>query len=573
MSGKHIHDRSNDTRRGAHVSSWHAGAATAPTHGGAVLPLARLLSLLLSPLALIPMGCDGAADFGEDEYGDAGDAVGDGDGDGDDDGPPDPPLPEGDGDFGVPAGAGRFVYAASEQTNRLAVIDGPALAVDVVDTCPRPSAVTGLPSANSNEGDAALLCLDSTELALVHTSADGSSTLERWPVRPGANAIAASGDGRFVVAYRGSAQASDPSGSTQDIVIVDREAGQAYPMIVGVRPREFAFDLASQRLFVLSDDGVNRVDLAALGGVAKPPLIPTLQDTAAQPDTWEVAVIPQFAQAIARSKFEPILTITDLNNGDRFDIALPAPPTDLDVTVDGARALVLAPPLDPALEPGSWLYELPIPTTPSTQLETIAIFGEYVAYGSLADGGDTLLAYTPTVPDAWPGPDARQRLTVLRRGSGGWLEQIPLFMGSSISSIGVAPGGQVAVALHPGADAENPSAPYRYTLIDLSQQIPLRKKQSTVAPPKSVRFAADGSRALLSFDWPGSAVGVDHIDLDSFIVDAIAVGSEVTHVGVIEQTDTFYVGQRHAAGRITFIDDLLLVSTITGFELVDDVKD
>ena len=66
---------------------------------------------------------------------------------------------------------------------------------------------------------------------------------------------------------------------------------------------------------------------------------------------------------------------------------------------------------------------------------------------------------------------------------------------------------------------------------------------------------------------------VDLVDLRSFIVDGLGLGSPPEGAGYVEATDKIFVSQEHPTGRITFLDRDSGVETVTGFRLNDAVKD
>jgi hypothetical protein len=66
---------------------------------------------------------------------------------------------------------------------------------------------------------------------------------------------------------------------------------------------------------------------------------------------------------------------------------------------------------------------------------------------------------------------------------------------------------------------------------------------------------------------------VDLVDLRTFIVDALELGSPPEGAGWVDATAKIFVSQEHPTGRITFIDQAGNVETVTGHRLNDAVKD
>lgn len=62
------------------------------------------------------------------------------------------------------------------------------------------------------------------------------------------------------------------------------------------------------------------------------------------------------------------------------------------------------------------------------------------------------------------------------------------------------------------------------------------------------------------------------LDLTSFIVDAVTLGSHPSQIGTVVGTDRIYVSQEHALGRVSFIDVATgQLRTVTGFQLNSQV--
>ncbi len=560
-----------------------------------------LAGLLLAAPSLACGASDGAGDdfgdsggFGEagTESGSAseGDASGGGtttsdsstsggDGDGDDEGdtgePPPPPEEEEEGDFEFPQASGRFVYAANETTDRVAVIDTEDLAIDVVSVSRGPTWVQPIASSSADAGSVAVLSPGSDELTFIRTTAAGVNSLELRAVAEGANALAASPAGDFVIAYHDIDIEAAPVGSDQEITVLSTAAGgPSYALAVGAHPRALEFAPDGSRAFVITDDGVNIIDLGEIADVDKPPLIPVIPDPALDPATVEIQVSASRAQALARVDEETWIAVTDLDDGSQVQLELPGFPTDVDVVADGSFALAVLP-----SRFGSSLVEIPLPPSTATDFTVAELGEEYVGVAQLGAAGEVALLYTTVDPwalDGEVGPlgDPRLRMTIARRNGGGWDDQLTMFTEVPIRAAGIAPDDANAILLHDEAPWLNSNAPWPYTLIDLAAQFPIRKVQQVQAKPKSVLFTPDGARAAVSIrNEAGSVRAVDLVSLGNFIVDTLPLGSPPQGLGHVEVTDKIFVSQEHGSGRITFVASDGSVQTATGFELNDDVKD
>jgi hypothetical protein len=188
--------------------------------------------------------------------------------------------------------------------------------------------------------------------------------------------------------------------------------------------------------------------------------------------------------------------------------------------------------------------------------------------GSTDSGGDT--DGSGGVP---PDLDPRQRVTIARRDGGSWAERITLFVDHPVVSVGMAPDGANAMLLHE-QDPEQPATPWSYTLLDLSKEFPVKKLQVVEAEPRSVLFTPDGDRSVVLIrDDAAGVQRVDLVDLRSFIVDGLGLGSPPEGAGYVEATQKIFVSQEHPTGRITFLDRDGNVETVTGYRLNDAVKD
>lgn len=550
----------------------------------------------------------GATSGNADDGGDSGGPGGDGE---------PPPEMEDEGDFRVPRASGRFVYSASETTDSVAVIDSVTLAIDVVGVGRGPTVVVPL----SEEGSVAVLDQGSDDVAMLRTDDQGRTTVEIIPSSPGANNLAVSPTGALLYVYHDvDGPEEQGPGSDQELTVIDVEGGQVYEMTVGAHPRDVVFDQAGTVAYVITDDGVNVVPSADLAMIGKPDLVPVVDDPAIDPSTLEIQVAADQGVALARIAGEDRLFATDLTTGERFDFPLPGPATDLDVAGDGSFAIVTVP-----STAGSRFVELALPVSPGDTPVVHDVEGEYVGLAHLSPDGETMLLYTTVDPfmasplrpglaaelepfaggssggsgssgssgrgdestsdgssddggaddggGVPPDVDPRQRVTIARRDGGSWSERITLFVDHPVISVGMAPDGANAMLLH-DEDPTQPSTPWSYTLLDLSKQFPVKKLQVVEAKPSAVLFTPDGDQSVVLLRDDGAGVRrVDLVDLRSFIVDGLGLGSPPEGAGYVEATQKIFVSQEHPTGRITFLDRDGNVETVTGYRLNDAVKD
>ena len=89
----------------------------------------------------------------------------------------------------------------------------------------------------------------------------------------------------------------------------------------------------------------------------------------------------------------------------------------------------------------------------------------------------------------------------------------------------------------------------------------------------TVTFTPNGDRGAVLLRLDPTIHRTDLVDLRTFIVDELPLGSPPTGGGYVESSGKLFVAQEHPSGRITFIDDENAVQTVTGYELNDAVKD
>lgn len=536
-------------------------------------------------------------------------------GGGDETGEP-PPEEEPDADFRVPRASGRFVYSASELTDSVAVIDSTNLAIDVVGVGRGPTVVVPILGSDTDQGRVAVLDQRSNDVALLSTTAAFSSSVSVRDVTAGANNLAVSPDGGFVFVYHDvDGEEALGAGSDQEVTVLDVAGDASYAMTVGAHPREVVFSSDSTRAYVITDDGVNVVPVAELATLDKPDVIPVVSDPAVDPSTVEIHVAADRDVALSRVEGETEVVATDLVTRAQYAFELPDIPTDLDLAADGSFAILTTP-----STAGSRFWELALPVDATSTPVPYELPSEYVGLAQIAPGADAIVLFTSVNPfvdgttvlgggttggssssgaagsssaasgdggssssdgggtggvDTGPDPeqDPRQRVTLVRRDGAGWGAAVTLFVDDPIQAVGIAPDGANALLLHE-PDTSDDNAVWSYTLLDLSKTFPVKKRQTIETKPGPVLFSPEGDRAVVLLrDEENSVQRIDRIDLRTFIVESLELGSPPEGAGYVAATTKIFVAQEHPTGRITFIDADGGVETVTGFRLNDAVKD
>lgn len=539
-----------------------------------------------------------------------------------------PPEDETEANFRVPRASGRFVYTASEATNSVAIIDSSNLAIEVVSVGRQPTVVVPIDPGDA-EGAVAVLNQGSDDVTLLRSYADRETTVAWREITPGANNLSVSPNGRFVFAH---VDVDGPeeigAGSDQEVSVIDITRDDVARMSVGAHPRSIVFSPEGDFAYVVTADGVNVVPIADGDFDGKPDVVPVYVEAGVDPANLEVYVAATHGIALARFEGDPRLVVTDLHLREQEVLTLPGIATDLDVSPDDAFATLVL----PDLTGQSRLFELRLPLSDESALVEHLIPDQYVGLAQISDDGQTIILYTSQNPDlSFPDPpetggssgneattddaqtastggesdastsgesdastgdasdasgfletaerapvtsdfDARLRVVIARRTSEGWDARQTLFVDRPLSGVGIAPDSLNAILLH--AETTDASIPFAYTMVDLAKEVPVKKTQTVVVRPDPILFTPDGDRAVVLLRAPeGQEQQVEQVDLRTFIVEGLTLGSPPEGAGFVETTQKVFVSQEHATGRITFIDRDNAIQTVTGFRLNDAVKD
>jgi hypothetical protein len=532
----------------------------------------RLVPLtLVSALALVA-GCSDSAMMGAGDDGWDDDAAGDGDSDmdvdadADADADADPPEQEEAVNYKVPKGSGRYVFIADETHNSVVVVDSESLVIRSAAAGSRP---THLVPLGEDSNTAAVINLDSDDLTIVRVGGQGQLSTSQIPTRPDTNALSASGDGEFVTAWFDPLFAADSGapGTDQEISVVDAAAGmeEAFHLTVGMHPVRVSYNEGATRGFVITEEGINVVDLMHLDGIGLPPLIPLFDPVDVDPASVEIAIAPDGDVALARADGLAILKAAWLDgSGETRDYALSGPATDLDIAPDGSYGLLVIRSLSQVL-----LFDLPLPADPEEDpFEVVDLGGSLCGLAEIAPDGDTVLLYTTAGGVAHD----RRLLTRLRLG-GGDPEIDQVLLSREIKSVAAGADSTTAVVMHQPVAQTSTTLPYAYSLVGLGalqvklQQLDVNPGQLLLTPDGDFGF-------LLLRDDQKNVRAVAIIDLRSFIVDQLGLGSPPTALGYASATDKVFIAQEHASGRMTFVgvhDGT--VKTVTGYTLNDEITE
>ncbi|MCE9574837.1 MAG: hypothetical protein K8W52_16930 [Deltaproteobacteria bacterium] len=509
--------------------------------------------------------------------------------------PPTTPPPDGgtvtppeiEHEMSAPVSSLRFVWVALTDEDKLAKIDGTNLDVETVAVGHHPEVLAAMPGT-----DTAVVLDQSDDLsatsgvATVVRPAVGSNTTEVYATLPNMNRIAVSPDGRYAVAFfdlakairdSGSLQAVRHIGSFQDVTVFALEPGHqaAVDLTVGFRPRAVEFDAASQRAYVVTDGGISIIDLAiqTQGMPTIVPPVPVTADPFADASAVEVHVVASGDYAVVHVPGAAELRVVQLlgpTAGTGTVLPLPAEPTDIDLAPGGQRVYALT-------------------RTPTT-LTAIDIPGDLAAPGSIetADLGDLAAGQLTISPDGSHGllytnAILDEHLTVVDLLAAG-LPHTTFPLIKSVRAVGFDPTGAHAMVIHaraPGDPAQGTTVEEvidrepGYSSVDLASGF--SKLQLTPVDPSGFTFAPGAPRAYLMLDGgdaEGATAAVQIVELDTGVVRSINLNSPPSAIGILPGAAKVFVNQRHALGRVTFIDVANEeVRTVTGFDLNSRVVD
>jgi YVTN family beta-propeller protein len=519
-----------------------------------------------------------------------------------------PPEKETIASFELPHAGPNYVYVANPASNSVAVINAKTQAIQIVEAGAQPRFLQTF-----GDTDAAIvLNVASFDATIVRTNKDtGASTTSKVSVQRGSNAIAVAPDGKHAVVYYDQtfSGAAGTPGSFQDVSVLTLREGadKSVGMTIGFRPSAVSFSADGQKAFIVTEDGVSILDFAGIekSGAGLADLVPLGDPGLIK--TLDVSITPDGRYALARQQNASVLRLVDLGSGaiqlldvatlvpaapapeagappapipgDAGDAAPPPPPTpppatppppapvtDLDLAPSGAYAMAV-------LRDRSAVVRLPIPdafTRPSTATVTL-VPGEIIGSVTLTPNEKYALLFTTVV-------DTNERLTILGLGAGEKPHSYQLR--KSIQAIAVSPDDGTALVVHKklpgdpnqaGLDVEaqlDRKNGYSVVQLDTGRA----KLQVTAAPLGPFTIVPDGSELFILFN-AAPLYEVQMVDLLSFQIHPIELGSPPISVGAVPASERVFVGQSHPDGRISFIDwKTAAVQSVTGFELNSRIR-
>lgn len=467
------------------------------------------------------------------------------------------PEPEVELKLAPPSATRRYVFIASRSTDQVARIDSVTLAVDPIRVGNEPTVLRTLES-----GDVAVVLNEGESSVSIIGDADGAPLVSTVRVGVGANALDLDPTGRWAVAWYNNrtAVAGDPIGSLQEVSLIDVRSGASFVASVGFAVRAVRFDETGATAYVVTDSGVNRIDLDQVTGDLAVPTVDVGGGSGESAEDREIQVAPEAEFAVVRSLTDSVVRVVDLVDGTVGSIALDAPPTDIDL-LDGDTTVAVA------LRDRSSVVLF----DPSEALEGSASTTEIMIEGAtpgqitpLADG--SLLAWS-----ALQSAPAISRVDrALRAETGVWslrkaiVAAVPTPNGRRLLVVHAQTGtGQVATGTID--DVVQRSA--GVTVVDLDSAY--AKLTLLAHDPDDFVFVPDGSAVYLMLaDAPTRTQSVERIDLNTFARQTFHLEGIPEAIGYVPDSNRVWVSQESATGRITFIDAATgQVDEISGYQL------
>lgn len=523
-----------------------------------------LLAPLLGGLLLLLAGCSEstlrAGAMGDDDWNDEEPAPGAEDDDGaadDADGDDTSDEPEDEDDFLTtePRGTDVFVFVANPSRDTVSKINAWTREIQTIDVGHEPIQVL----VSSDYQRAVTFNAGDDSVSVIDVLTNEVSDL---PVREDFNYIEMSPNGRWVVAYFNAALEDadfDIQGvrSFTEVSFVDTVMGNVESYSVGFNPKQVQFTALSDRAVVISDSFMTVADLTV--APIELTLLDLLADPIDPPVAAEVEVTPAGDWAFVRYQGVDTIQAVQLQTGELGDLDGGVAPTDLDLTPDGAEAIVVARDsreirvFDASDPLGVAPAILPTPET--------STIGSLV----LAPDGQTGLLFTTVALE--------DRITFWDRATG---EMTTRGLVKPVDSVAISPDGASALIIHTLADAPSENdiftSSYALTVVDLGTW--LTNPVGLQSRPTRWTTSNDGRYSLFIMEGNRN-VGV--IDYTTRLVDDVVVPSQPVHIGMMPleaspEDALGWVSQEHELGRISFVGPYdLSVETVTGFELNSNI--
>lgn len=503
------------------------------------------------------IGADSDVDSDSDS-----DADGDWDSDaGVDGGEPFVPETEERFDYRIPVSSGKYVFIADKLNDKVIAVDSATLEIFTTEVGANPTHVVPL----NDDGHVAVISLNSDEVTVIRMADDGTAQVSEMDIRPDTNALAVSHKGRYVIAFWDDLFAADSAmaSTDQEISIIDTLVGaeMVYNVTVGIHPTQVLFNSTDTAAYVITENGIDIIELDALDASYFPKNVSLFDFTTIRPDETETVIDPSGTYAIGRREDAEAAYVVKLDGSEpvrTYD--LPGIPTDVDLAIDGSFGMFT---IRSAHQVA--VFNLPFPQDTTVSPFTFVDLGEqYCGAATLSDDGKYAALYTSVDND---NETANRKVLTMLQIEGTDFQVRSTLLARNIKNILPSPSSDSLVVMHEvftGSNNSGLNEPYAYSLVKLPD---LQSKfQQLPVDPIQLLTTEDGAFAYFLL----STKEIEIINLETFIVDSMALGSTPQAVGYASLTDKVFISQQHPSGRMTFMDVAGdNVKTITGYTLND----
>ncbi|MFH1468366.1 MAG: hypothetical protein ABIO70_28515 [Pseudomonadota bacterium] len=452
-----------------------------------------------------------------------------------------------------PAATDKYVFIANPDRGTLTRVSVPHLDVITVEVGEQPAVVV----TTSDYTKAVSFNAGSDDLSVV----DAATLSEaRVPVRQNLNAMELSPDGRWAVCYHDADVEDDEyddeggAQSFNEISVVDTDSLEVFSMVVGAGPRQVKFDASSSLAIVVSDQYLAMIDLTA--AQPAPTMVQLAEDLLDPPKAEELEIAPSGAFAFVRQYGANDVAVVDLSTFALTRVHVGFNPTDLDITPDGSKAVVVT-----RGDRQLWLLDC---ADPYADAEVVPLPEDYVL-GSLSmtpDGGLGVLYSTAVIQSRYATWDVASGEVTLHS------------LVKPIDTLSVSPTGETLLIFHTEEDgpSDDPESAFAgsWALSMISLADFRQNSLKLEAEPLEYANSLDGLHGYFVQDGIDSLVRLDY---DTLLYDTFDLKSQPEHVGVLPDTPYAWVSQEHELGRISFYDaDDSSIETITGFELNGEIE-
>jgi len=452
---------------------------------------------------------------------------GDGDADADGDGDEEPWIPpEVEYEFGAPSGGFRYVYVALTHLDTVARVDSETLDVVSIPVGDIPSHLATV----HGEDVAVVLNVGSSSVSILRTDG-GVDDIVTLTTPPRLNRLVLSPLGGSALGYFVLEDPrADDIGSFQDMAVIRLTEGEeeVINVSVGFRPRRVIFSDDDRFAYVITEDGISVVDLdAAVEGYVAP-TVPVTFDPFEEGRPAEVIVSPDGTYAFVRWDGLALVRSVDLSSGELIETPLPGVPTDIDLSVTGEHLVAVIRETSQVA-----LMDVPDGIGDVEALRLVDCAPLTVGSAVLIPGSNRVLVFTNATN--------QEAIALVNLETG---EVQAALLRKAVRAVAVAPDGRNALVIHNRLPGEPLATDDFETQLDkrpgfsvLSLESLFVKLQLTEADAGSFAFFPDGASAYVIVADRGSNLReIDRIDLDSFLVTPVNVGSHPVEIGAVPGT-------------------------------------